>query len=352
MKKFTLYVLSLSLFCVVPAFGQFDILKKIKEKAKEATKPKVEQPESGDAPDANKKNSSTTDTRMKKPVNTGVEMVFTNEEYKNFDEAKAHSVNRVVDGDLLWLYIKFRGTLADYVSPTVVYNDDDSDDFLLFTEIGEAGTDNMYKSDTLFFRKQELNGSELKLNLAPGKPGQNKSLPFFLDVAAGGSYAVRNNEIRISNSPDEPRIRADYLATAAITCDVSRGLTKYKKMKDDFETARYLGVAEENKLPKPTDFNDPALKASVIARLKTVGITPVKFYFTREDWEIRTVEPTVNRPGEKYSKMYAAYTYKKGAECLFGYADIQRNYSYAMAAFSEPIIELNKGFPILCEKLK
>jgi hypothetical protein len=350
MKRFTLYVLVISLFCVVPSFGQFDILKKVKEKAREIAKPGDEQ--SGDASDTDKKNRSTGDVRGKSPVNTGVEMVLTKEEYKNFDEAKAHSVNRVVDGDLLWLYIKFRGTLADYVSPTVRDNDDPSDDFLLFTEIGEAGTNQAYKENTLFFGKEDLNGSELKLNLAPGKAGQNKSLPFFLDVVGGGSYGVWNNEIRISNSPDEPRTRADYLATAAITCDVSRSLSKYKKMKDDFETARYLGVAEENKLPEPTAFNDPALKASVIARLKTVGITPIKFYFTKEDWEIRTVDPTVNRPGEKYSKMYAAYTYKKGAECLFGYADIQRNYSYAMAAFSEPIIELNKGFPILCEKLK
>jgi hypothetical protein len=346
MKKFTLYVLLISLFCVTPALGQFDILKKAKEKVKEVTRPKTEQ--SGDSPDSNKKNSSTTDTRMKKPANSGVELVLTKEEYKSFDEAKSYSVNRVVDGDLLWLYIKFKGTLADYVHQNEIVNNDGSFDYILFTEIGEAGTDQSYKANLLKFKKEELNVSELKFNLSPGKPGRNKSLPFFLEVVGGGSPGIWNNEIRVSKSEKFPHTRADFLATVAITCDVSNGFIKYPKMKGDFEIAQYKGVAEENELAEPTDFNDPALKAKVVAKLKTVGITPVKFYFTNEDWETYKND----RTGERYSKMYAAYTYKKGTECMYGIADIQRNYSYALASFGESVIVLRKDFPITCDKLK
>jgi hypothetical protein len=144
-----------------------------------------------------------------------------------------------------------------------------------------------------------LNVSELKINLSPGKPGRNKSLPFFLEVVGGGRPGVWNNEIRVYKSQKVPVTRADFLATLPITCDVSNGFTKYRKMKDDFEIAQYKGVAEENQLAEPTEFDDPALKAKVVAKLKTVGITPVKFYFTNEDWETYGND----RTGERYSKM-------------------------------------------------
>ena len=44
-------------------------------------------------------------------MNIDVQMVLTNAERKDFAEAKTAAVTKVADGDPLWLYVKFNGTL-------------------------------------------------------------------------------------------------------------------------------------------------------------------------------------------------------------------------------------------------
>ena len=69
-------------------------------------------------------------------MNIDVQMVLTNSERKDFADAKTAAVTKVADGDPLWLYVKFNGTLERYV-----YRSDspDGESYMLFLEIGPAG---------------------------------------------------------------------------------------------------------------------------------------------------------------------------------------------------------------------
>ena len=179
-----------------------------------------------------------------------------------------------------------------------------------------------------------------------GKAGRNKSLSMFLEVVGGGQPGVWNNEIRISNSPVSPRASDDYLAKVAVTANVANGIAKYNKMKREYSQIIQRGTAEDNKLPEPGKYANNALKAQILNRLKEEGITPVKFYFTDDEWGEYTQDNV-----KQNRKVYAAYTYKKGAECLYGVAEAVQNYSHLTASYGETIIYTRNDSPIQCADL-
>ena len=73
---------------------------------------------------------------------------------------------------------------------------------------------------TLVFSPSELAANELKINLAPGIFGRNKSMPLLLKTADNARPGLWQNEFRIANTPAVPRGPGDFLAKSplASTC--------------------------------------------------------------------------------------------------------------------------------------
>lgn len=351
MKKLILFSVALIVMAYAPAFGQMNILNKVKEKTKEVT--------SKTSGQTNQSGSSRNDSMSGVEIGNGksasnftgkgVEIVLATKDYNSFAEAKPNAVNRIVDGDHLWLYIKFDGTLANYVYKTPYADNDGNINYILFLEIGAQGEESSYDDNSLIFKKEQLNVSELKIALAPGAAGRNKSASMFLETVGGGQPGVWKNEIRVSNSPTVPRRMGDYLAKAPLTCDVSEGLAQYRKMLKNYASIAYVGTAEENKLPEPGKFVNAAIKTQIFEKLKMEGITPAKFYFTDDDWTAYSDSETSRKVDRK---IYAAYTYQKGSNCFYGIAEVVQNYSYALATYGESFVTLRKDYPILCSSLK
>ena len=349
MKKIMFLCAALVLALSAPAFGQIgNILNKVKEKTKETKEKTKETVDSSSA-------AATTGTgngalKVDSDIkNSGVQLVLTTKEYKTFDEAKPNAVNRVTDGEYLWMYVKFNGGLAKYAHRMQYADSEGNINYVLFFEIGAQGEESSYDDASLVFTKEQLNVNELKIALAPGAARENKSLPIFLETVGGGNPGLWKNEIRISNSPTMPRGINDYLAKTLLDCDVSEGLAQYRKMLKNYASIAYVGTAEENKLPEAGKFVNAAIKTQILNKLKAEDIVPAKFYFTDNDWS----EYSDSQTNEKlHRKVYAAYTYQVGAECFYGIAEVVQNYSYVTARYGETLVYLRKGFPILCSNLK
>jgi len=72
-------------------------------------------------------------------MNVDVQIVLSKGEYKTFAEAKAAAAQRIVDGEPLWLYIKFRSRLGDYVVTTRHPDDYEMLRYTLFAEVAPRG---------------------------------------------------------------------------------------------------------------------------------------------------------------------------------------------------------------------
>jgi hypothetical protein len=347
MKKHILFGFLLLIAAVgcSPVFGQFEALNKVKNKAREAVKKQTSEDAS---PEPGNDRVPGSARIGKTAVDTGLEIVLTKREYKSFDEAKTSSVSRVSDGEPLWLYLKFKDSLAKYAYKNPYADAEGNINYFLYVEIGARGKDGeVYANDVLIFKKEELSQNELKIALAPGRAGRNKSLSMFLEAVGGGDAGVWDNEIRISNVPAAPRSAKDYLARATVTADVSDGIARYRKMKSEYAQTVARGAAEENKLPAPGRYSNDQLKTEILNMLKSEGIVPVKFYFSSDEW----VEYTENNVKQN-RKVYAAYTYKNGGECLYGIAEVVQDYSYVSAGYGAANIYLRKDSPILCAGLQ
>jgi hypothetical protein len=317
-------------------FGQFDVLKKVKKKVEDAGKT---------TETTGQPNETGSVLKSKATVNNRIGAVLSKGDYKSFDEAEPNAATRVVDGDLLWLYLKFNGTLADHVHKNEYADNDGNISYVLFFDIGAQGETSSYANGSLVFKKDELNVSELKIALAPGRPGRNKSLELFLATVGGGRPGVWQNEIRVSNNPSLSDRNGEYLARIPITCDVSDGLPKYRAMDNEYREIVRKGTVEDNKMPVATAYVNNPVKAQILAKLKTEGIVPAKIFFTTDGWtEYLDSQSNVKQD----RKLYAAYLYKKGADCLYGIAEVTQNYSYYTAGYGESNIIFRKDYPIAC----
>ena len=113
-------------------------------------------------------------------MNVDVQIALSKSEHKTFAEAKAAEVKKLVDGEPLWLYVKFKTRLGDYVVTTRHPDDSEKLRYTLYAEVGPRGDITALNQYAIQFSKDDLAASEVKINLAPGMFGRNKSIPVFL----------------------------------------------------------------------------------------------------------------------------------------------------------------------------
>ena len=289
-------------------------------------------------------------------MNVDVRVVFSQNEYNAFAEAERNSVNRIADGEPLWLYIKFRGRLGDYVFAEPINDEPGRYRYLLFTEIGPQGDVTALTRYVLRFEPSELSASELKINLAPGIFGPVRSIPVWLKTADGARPGVWHNEFRISNSPTIPRATNDFVAKSAVILDLSGSHTKYRQMWADYDSIMLRGTPDPLKMPVAGTFYDHAVQKEAEAKLKASGIIPSKFYFSGNDWGQVAIsafalqDPAYSPRRER--RIFATYTYEKHGSCAYGIAEITQAYDEAAAKFVTSSIDLANDFPLFCGQLK
>ncbi len=282
-------------------------------------------------------------------MNVDVQMVLSGKDLKTFAEAKSNAVNRVIDGSPLWLYIKFNGKLGDYVFTTIDTEEPGKLKYLLYAEIGPQGDVTAPYQNLLQFSKEELAANELKISLAPGMFGRNSSISLFLTSTAALKPGVWNNELRLANAPGFPRSPDAHLAKYAITLNLSEGPAKYRKSSDEYDSIILRGTSDVTKMPVPGTFFSEPVKSQILAKLSAEGITPVKLYFSGDDWTVFTTGSFFTM--KKSRKTFATYTYQKGANCLYGVAEVLQTYDSFNSKFGESTINLTNGLPATCSAL-
>lgn len=280
-------------------------------------------------------------------MNSDVQGILTSRDFKSFAEAKSAAVDRVADGENLWLYLKFKTKLGDYVLASRNAEDPAKLTYTLFAEIGPKGDVTALNQYVLQFAKEDLALAELKINLAPGLAGRNRSMPLFLTAAAAAKPGVWTNEIRISNIATIPRAPNGHLSATPFVLDLKGGNQKYRKINADYESIILRGTTDESVLPTAGSFFDKAVRDAVLARLAADGLLPSKLYFAGDNWS-EYLGSTMAMKRER--KIFAVFTYTQAAKCFYGLAEAVQKYDYANGRFGQSEINLQKNLPIPCAK--
>ena len=275
-------------------------------------------------------------------MNVDVQMVLTNTERKDFAHAKTSQATRIADGDPLWLYVKFNGPLERYVYRA---NGPDGDTCVLFLEIGPLGELTGKNHYVINFDKADLAMTELKISLSPGSIGRLKSAPVFLRNAAAFKAGMWRNEIRLTNRPALPRGPNDYLAKAEITYDFSKGVGKYPAILKNYPSMVIRGSADTRMVPTPGKFSSAPLRNDLITKLATQGIKPISVYFVGDGWMEYSDSPLSVR---QTRTVYAVFTYKSGASCLYGISEIVQTFDPATRGYGNTKMTLQKDLPAPC----
>jgi hypothetical protein len=279
-------------------------------------------------------------------MNIDVQMVLTNTERRDFADAKALAVTKVTDGDPLWLYVKFNGTLERYVYRT---DNPDNESYMLFLEIGPAGELTGKNHYILNFNRSDLALSELKISLSPGASGHLRSAPIFLRNATAFKAGLWRNEIRLTNRPALPRGPVDYLAKTEITYDLSKGAGKYPGLLKNYPSMIVRGSTDARLIPSPGQFSSAPLRNELDGKLSATGIKPISVYFAGDGWSEYSDSPLSVR---QTRTTYAVFTYKSGTNCLYGIAEITQTYDPGTSGYGNTQITLQKDLPAPCGDAK
>jgi hypothetical protein len=281
-------------------------------------------------------------------MNVDVQIVLSKAEHKTFAEAKAAEAKKLVDGEPLWLYVKFKSRLGDYVVTTRNPDDNEKLRYTLYAEVAPRGDITALHQYAIRFAKEDLAATEVKINLAPGMFGRNKSIPVFLLTSGGAKTGVWNNELRLTNTVAIPRAMTENLATTPITLDFSGGTAKYKKMDSEYNSIVIRGTTDVTKLPVAGTFFSNALSAAITERLATENIRPSKIYFSGDDWqELASFGASTSRT----KRVFATFTYRRGEQCFYGVAEVIESYDFLESKFGPAEIKLQKDLPASCEEV-
>ena len=280
-------------------------------------------------------------------MNVDVQMVLSKADVKTFAEAKAAAAKRIADGDILWMYLKFKSKLGDYVITTRHPEDREKLQYTLYAEIAPRGDITALHQYAIRFAKEDLAATELKIGLAPGQFGRNKSLPILLMLTNTTKSGVWNNEVRLTNTLAMPRHLTENLATSAVVIDFSGGVAKYQKMYSEYDSLLLRGTTDVSKMPIAGTYFSNFLKTRVVERLAFENIQPLKVYFSGDDWEeAASSVPTAN----KWRRIVATFTYRQGEECRYGLAEVVETFDFLKLAYDEPEIRVQKDLPIACSE--
>lgn len=280
-------------------------------------------------------------------MNVDVQMVLTSTDRKDFADAKMAAVTKVADGDPLWLYIKFNGTLDRYVYRTT--SPEGADRYILFFEMGSLGETAAKNHCIIDFNKADLSLTELKLNLSPGAAGHLRAVPIFLRNAADLKPGVWRNEIRLTDRPALPRGTTEYLAKTEITCDFSKSAGKYSSAVKNYSSMILRGSSDNGRIPPPGKFSSFALRSDLMTKLVSQGIRFSSIYFAGDGFIEYSDSPWSVR---QFRTAYAVFTYTRGSDCLYGIAEITQNFDRGTNNYSSTDITLQKDLPTPCGAAK
>lgn len=342
MKK-AVFILCLVTFSLSASFAQFPQSRRMRDRLDQSIKANDDAEH-----DRRLEEASALPVPKKAVMNVDVQIVLSKNEYKTFTEAKAAETKKIIDGEPLWMYVKFKSKLGDYVLTTRNPQDAEKLRYTLYAEVGPRDDVTALHQVAVQFTKEDLPATELKINLAPGLFGRNKSLPIFLMTSGNAKTGVWNNEIRLTNNTTIPRLLTDNLASTPVTIDLSGGVAKYKKMDAEFDSLILRGTTDVAKLPIPGTFFSEDLNTKLNARLASEGIKPVKVYFSGDDWQEYASFGMMMR---KYREVFATFTYREGEACFYGVAEMSENYDFVGAKYGETEIKLQKNLQAQCSEI-
>ena len=257
-------------------------------------------------------------------------------------------VKKVTDGEPLWLYVKFKSKLGDYVLTTRHPDDREKLRYTLYAEIAPRGDITALNQYSIQFTKEDLPATEVKINLAPGLFGRNKSIPVFLMTSGSAKTGVWNNEFRLTNTIAVPRALTQNLVSVPITLDFSGGLSKYPKMDSEYDSIILRGSTDLTKLPIAGTFFSDALREQVATRLATENIQPIKIYFSGDDWqEFASFGGNI----KKTKRVFATFTYRRGEGCFYGVAELVENFDFMQSKFVRGEASLKKDLAVPCTEV-
>lgn len=281
-------------------------------------------------------------------MNVDVQIALSKLELKTFAEAKATEVKKITDGEPLWMYVKFKTRLGDYVVTTRNPDDPEKLRYTLYAEVGPRGDITALNQYSIEFAKEDLAATEIKFNLAPGIFGRNKSIPVFLMTSGSAKSGVWNNEVRLTNNVLMPRALADNLASTPVTLEFPGGVTKYKKMSAEYDSITLRGTTDTARMPVAGTFYSETLSDAITAAIAAENIRRQKIYFSGDDWqEFASSGP----PMTKTRRLFATFTYQRDGACFYGVAEVTQTFDLLAAKYGKPLIKLQKDLPIPCTEL-
>lgn len=325
------------------AFGQFPQSRRIRDRLDGSIKASDERERIEEAEKA-----AVLPEPKKAVMNVDVQIVLSKGEFKTFAEAKAAEARKVLDGEPLWAYVKFRGKLGDYVLTTRNPEDSEKLRYTLFAEVAPRDDVTALHQYSIQFAKEDLLATEIKIGLAPAAFGRNKSIPVFLMTSSGARNGVWNNEFRLTNTVAMPRGLTDNLASVPVTLDFSAGIAKYRKLYSEYDSVILRGTTDVSKLPAPGTFFREDFRTRIAAKLAEEKIEPLKIYFSGDDWQ---ESASFGMNTRKSRKIFATFTYRRGDVCFYGVAEVVENYDIVAAKYGEAEIKLQKDLSIPCAEV-
>lgn len=281
-------------------------------------------------------------------MNVDVQAVISSQNLDSFETARRNPATRIEDGDELWLYVRFNGKLGDYAYTVREPEIGGAIRYLMFADVGPQNDSTVQARFLLEFGPNDLAKSELKINLAPGRVGKHASIPVLLFAARNREPGIWKNELRLSNAVNVVRPREQNLAVAPVILDFSNGSDRYRAMLENYDSIILRGTTDAAQLPIPGMFYSLPLKNRVISMLAAQSIAPARFFFSGDNWMESSVFegfPVRSR------KVFAAFTYRRGGSCFYGFAEIIQNFDFEAGNFNEAIIKPQLDFPLSCKLL-
>lgn len=358
MKKVVFWLLPVIVLSSLSVFGQqtdpppqMEQLKRLRERIDRSVQAEQERNsrDQGDTSAGNRTGPAPLPQPKPARMNVDVQGVLSQENVKNFEEAKARPLTKVADGDRLWLYVKFNGTLGDYVRTQHDPENPGQYRYVLFAEISPEGDISAKNQYSMLFTKEDLTLTEIKVNLAPGLPGRNASMPVYLATAAMTERGNWKNEFRLTNMPAVPRRLEENLISVPLSFDFSEGVSKYSVMEKMYYSMVIRGTDNTESMPIPGMFYSLPIKTQITDQLSKDNITPVRFYFASDNWDEMSSGGMTGM--KRVRRIFAAFTYRSGDNCRYGVAEVEQNYMFMEMKYGPSNIKVEKDLPIPCDKL-
>ncbi|MEO8648667.1 MAG: hypothetical protein ABI539_05835 [Acidobacteriota bacterium] len=278
-------------------------------------------------------------------MNVDVRIAVTTVEYPTFSEAEQNRVEKIADGDTVWLYAKFNGKAGDYTHNIVDADNPGRVRHLLYFEVGPQGDVTTISRYVIELTKQELESPELKINLSPGSMWQKRSLPVLLVAASKGRPGLWTDEVRLTNTIVVPRGQNENLAKTDLVLDLAGGADKYRLIAENYDSVWLRGTTDPRMLPIGGTLNSDPIRKLITAKLRTEGIQPTRLYFAGDSWtEYATFTPSARRG----RTAHAVFTYKKLQKCYYGVARADETFDQMSGKFKDTAITLTKDYSVAC----